>query len=612
MSGVITILPESLSNILAAGEVVERPASVVKELVENSIDSGANRVIVQVKGGGRRSLVISDNGRGMGQEDAILSIQRHATSKILSERDLFSIKTYGFRGEALASIASVSNMKIVSCLNGAGAGTVLVAKGGDIVNVKEAPPVAGTSIEIKDLFFNVPARLKFLKSDGTEVGHINRAVVSQALARHSIGFHLTVDSRTVHDFPPAETSFERIAAISGSEISQNLIAVSENKNGLSLTGFVSNPVYTRRSKNHQYIFLNSRSIRDKTISRAVFEAFKNVIPRDRHPVFYLYLDIAPGAVDVNVHPAKLEVRFSRANEVFDFVYHAVKKSLSGMLSKNTLPLASPENPFSCPNHFEGSVSQSDFTLEEKTDASSGGTQGPEARKPLFLSPPLPDNNVLEKRELFSDSLFQALSPKELRPEDSLDPLSIKVSGQLFNSLIIIESGNRMFLIDQHAAHERVLFERVLTRVRQGTMEVQELLFPVHIELSSAQQTILARHGKELESLGVSVEGFGGNTCVIRSLPVLLSKEDPKEVFMDFLDILCEKKGKESYETMLNRLIQTAACRSAVKAGQALEPAEMKSIVSTLFSEEVLATCPHGRPFMVSMEKDSIMRKFLRS
>jgi DNA mismatch repair protein MutL len=609
MGNVIIKLPEELANCIAAGEVVERPASVVKELIENSIDAGAGTVTVETKGSGKKHIRVTDDGTGIVREDAILAFERHATSKIKTVQDLNAISTLGFRGEALPSIASVSNVKLLTCFNGDAVGTEVELGNGKIKSVRDAPPLKGTSIEVKDLFLNIPARLKFLKADTTELSHIIEVVNQHALSHPSIKFCMKNGEKRLIDTFSTDSRLDRIASIFGYGIADKLMPINEKRGYIKIEGYICKPGMDKSNRGMQYIFVNNRYIRDRTINHAVYEGFRTMLPKDRHPIYFLFLDIDPAMVDVNVHPTKIEVRFVRQNEIHDFVRDIIRDSMKSRKE------AAGETSSILNTGL--SVQGSGFEVYSKTEYTPAIDLKIEQYK----------NRVKETVENFGmrdvecgiDSKFQIPhSGFQLLPETksllSHDPSAGWVPrpvGQVFDSFIVLEGADNIIFIDQHTAHERILYERFLNKFKNSKIEVQNLLLPINIELTAKESVVLQSHLDIFKRLGFDIESFGDNSFIIRSAPSLVSGGDCKELVRDILDRLLMHQQDISFDEIVNDIILIMACRYAVKANQKLSLEEMGFLVKELGNTSRPFTCPHGRPIALSIERGQILKGFLR-
>ncbi len=558
----IKVLPEELQNRIAAGEVIERPASVVKELIENSIDAGATGVGVDILNGGRRLIRISDNGRGMEREDALICFYPHATSKISTEEDLFDIRTLGFRGEALSSIASVSRLKILTAPSGLTLGVSLEIHGGELREVREVAH-SGTTVEVKDLFFNTPARKKFLKSQRTEVYHIVETVTVAGLSHPDVAFSLTIDRAETLRLPVAGGIRERVLQIYGEEFLGGLMEVNEH----NLSALISGEENFRSSRANQYIFVNRRPIRDASLRHAVYSAYDTLLPRDRHPIFFIYLDIAPSEVDFNVHPAKREVRFSDKEAVYRSVYNVVRKALSGSAEEDA-----------------------DYGVE--TDDAPDGLQ-PATRNPQPVTsvsqPATPEVPFVTEPLLKYGSDFKYI-----------------YLGDVF---VAYTDGRGITLLDHHAAHERILYERL----RQGVgLEVTQLLFPKQVRLPAREYNVLIHRLDELKEMGIEAEDFGHNTLMVRAVPGFLFDADMAGIMSDIAFCLIESTAGSPVEDLRDRIAKRIACHSSVRGAVMLSHDEIARLLDDLSAAEDPEHCPHGRPTRIQMSLEDLKRMFKRT
>jgi len=582
MPSLIKILPDLLVNKIAAGEVVERPASVVKELIENSLDAGASDIAVDIEQAGKRLICITDNGSGMSKDDAQAAFLRHATSKISTEADLEAIMTMGFRGEALASIASVSQVRLQSCLHGAPSGVVVDIEGGAIKNVSDAAVPRGTSLEIAHLFYNTPARLKFLKSPATEFSHIISTVSHLSLAHPEIRFRLTHNKKSVLDLPAASNLKERVFQIYGEEIAENLIPFSGGRDSVVIAGLLSRPAYTRADRTYQDFFVNGRYIRNTSLTHALYSAYSDMLMRDRHPLGFVFLQIDPSLVDVNVHPAKSEVRFRNQSQIHDLLRDVIRDGLRGAHSPASLASAHADRVKEAIADFGLRIS--DWKSEPGKSTSSS----------LFShTNTSPGNEEIESaiRNPQSEMLF---------------PLS-----QVHDSFIIAQSREGMAIIDQHAAHERVLFEKLQDQFGAGEVTGQHLLIPVQVDLGTAEQAAIAEHLPELDRLGFSVEDYGNGTFMIKTVPSLLAGVDPKLLFLGILDELRAQGYSRQMDRLRDDLLSVMACHPAIKVNRHLDRREMEALIADLFQCRMPHTCPHGRPTIVRFSMDEIKKMFKR-
>ena len=583
MPSLIKILPDLLVNKIAAGEVVERPASVVKELIENSLDAGASDIVVDIEQAGKRLIRITDNGSGMSKDDAQTAFLRHATSKISIEADLEAIMTMGFRGEALASIASVSQVRLQSCLRGAPAGVVVEIEGGAMRNVSDAAVPQGTSLEIAHLFYNTPARLKFLKSPATEFSHIISTVSHLSLAHPEIRFRMTHNKKPVLDLPTASNLKERVFQIYGDEIAGNLIPFSGGRDSVVIAGLLSRPAYTRADRTYQDFFVNGRYIKNASLTHALYSAYSDMLMRDRHPLGFVFLQIDPSLVDVNVHPAKSEVRFRNQSQIHDLVRDVVREGLRGMHP--------PSGALTSSHADRVKEAIADFGLRISDWKSEPGKN---TSSSLFShTNTSPGNEEIESaiRNPQSEMLF---------------PLA-----QVHDSFIIAQSREGMAIIDQHAAHERVLFEKLQDQYGSGEVSGQHLLIPVQVELGTAEQAHITEHLPDLDRLGFAVEDYGNGTFMIKTVPSLLAGADPKQLFLDILDELRVQGQSRQMDRLRDDLLSVMACHPAIKVNRHLEHQEMEALIANLFKCRMPHTCPHGRPTIVRFSMDEIKKMFKR-
>ena len=609
MSGTIQILPEQLCNQIAAGEVVERPASVVKELLENALDAGATEVSVEVEKGGRRLIRVVDNGHGMGQDDAFLCLERHATSKIRAADDLFALQTLGFRGEALPSIASVSRMLLRTHAAGEESGWEIYAEGGVIrrANAFGMPP--GTTVEVRDLFFNTPARRKFLRKEETELGHIADLVTRLALAVPQVRFRLVHDGRTLIDAYRQSRLAERVGALLGRPLLADLLEVAEDDGqGMRLSGFISQPAVQRATTGALHLYINHRYVRDRVMRHALLEGYRHVLPRGRYPVVVLFLELDPGRVDVNVHPTKDEVRFRDQRQVHDFISEAVRRTLrsSSWLAEPTAPQA--------PVDDAPVISGSDIIDSPRAGAPSRDLRQ-EIQESLdtyartHFSPSQPPVSSAG----FAAGTYSA--PIESSPSSAADAgffSSLRLIGQYRNSYLVCQDGQDLILIDQHAAHERIGFERLRQQYRQGNIPSQSLLFPVVIEVDFAEAEALREALPHLERLGLIVEPFGGKSYVLKDIPQLLDAGRAEQLLRDLAAELRQIGQSTLAEDALEQVLILMACHGVIRANQALSPAQMMALLRDLDRVDFGAQCPHGRPVMVRQRLPEIEKLFKRS
>jgi DNA mismatch repair protein MutL len=588
----IRVLPENVINKIAAGEVIDRPSSVVKELVENSIDAQADRITVHLKDGGKTLIQVIDNGVGMAEEDAIMSFQRHATSKIRTFRDIERIHSLGFRGEALASIAAVSRVELSTILRGGIEGTSIHIDGGVIRKLEKTGGNPGTSISVKNIFYNTPARRKFLKADHTEYRHTLSIMNRFTLAYPAIGFTLFHDGHEVFNLKPAPLDV-RIGDVLGKRTGENLIAIDDDNAVARLSGYIGNLDIMRKSRNDQYLFVNQRYIVDRTLNFAVSSAFGDAIPKGAYPLYVIFLDIAPDRVDINVHPTKTEAKFLEQQMLFTIMRGAVKRALT---SDSAVPELGTHarTDSSGFKRFETSIAVEikNFRAEQigidfdDTTSSSGFALQPEDPKRL-ISP-------------FS------ISPAPARSEEPKESVLV---WQLHNKYILSQIKSGLIVIDQHVAHERILYEKAKKSFEQKEGASQQLLFPQTVDLSVEDFDYLMDILPFLAKLGFQIKGFGGRTIVIEGVPSGMRVGSEDRILLDILD---EYKKKLNTEIDIReRVAKSFSCRSAIMAGERLTSATMNALIDQLFACENPYYCPHGRPVMVTISIDELDKRFDR-
>jgi len=579
----IRVLTDEVASKIAAGEVIERPASVVKELIENAIDAGASSVAVQVRQGGRRLIRIADDGCGIPADEVELAFARHATSKLQTIEELSHIHTLGFRGEALASVAAVSQVTLLTRADGSEVGVRLRLEGGRVVRREEAGHPRGTTISVENLFYNVPARLKFLKRDTTERKHIDKLVTCYAMAYPQIRFSVENDGRLTFRSPGSGSLHDVLIEVYGLDNAQAMLEVGdrEAQGAIQVWGYVSRPDTHRATREYITLFVNGRWITDRGLSFAVEQAYHTLLPVKRHPLAVIQVALPPEEVDVNVHPTKSEVKFQRRDAVFRAVQRAVRELL---IAESPIPQVS----------------------RSAADWGAGGRAGWSERHGVLVgaSAAQPAMNLVpERRE------GQAFLPEMPRPaEEKLPPL--RVLGQLAQTYIIAEGPEGMYLVDQHAAHERVIYERLRAQQAQAKVPVQRLLEPLVVELTPGQAQELEAWLPSLLDLGIETEPFGGNTVLVRSVPAVLARVDIRQALTSMLDELAV--GQEPMAEERDAWLAAAACkRGAVKAGQTLSMEEMRGLIDQLEGSVSPRTCPHGRPTMILLSQGWMEREFGR-
>jgi DNA mismatch repair protein MutL len=688
----IRLLPDHVANQIAAGEVVERPASVAKELVENAIDAGASRIVVEMEAGGRRLLKISDDGDGMVRDDAVLAFERHATSKISTTEDLNAIATLGFRGEALASIASVARVELLTRTEESSAGTRVVIEGGRMRDVKDAAHPRGTTIIVRDLFFNVPARRKFLRSEATESFHLTNLITHYALAHPEIAFVLNNNGREVLHAAPAKDLRERAYQIFGEEFLDNLLEVGgagrSHTQVARVTGYVSAPRDRRTSRDAQYLFVNGRFVRDRLIGRALSEGYRAILPQGVYPAALLFIDTPLEEVDVNVHPAKTEVRFRRAAAVADAVREGVRAALASAgyvrteatstrevseapavvtgIENNEARAAASAGASAAPGNeqspnFGGAAlrayhraqsnqSSIDFATAPVQDeevveselvepVEPGSKEGPtqelnEILQRMLTEPlddgqtPVEESSESNLAETFDAAQSRARSEREPARGISLPPLAtadrfvrevameslssnIRPLGQLDESFIIATDDEGLLLIDQHVAHERILFDKYRALESTRVAESQNLLLPETFDLTPAQASAFDFVVKELESYGFDLMRLSGRTVAIKATPADLPANEARNMLAEVLDTVDSEKKGAARETLRDDIAASLACHAAIKVNMPLAPEKMRWLIDRLLNTSSPTTCPHGRPVILRLATRDILKGFHR-
>ncbi len=620
----IKILPEILSNKIAAGEVVERPASVAKELIENAIDAKSTRIILEIENGGRDLIQVADNGVGMAHDDALLSLERYATSKIHTDADLFGIRTLGFRGEALPSIASVSCLNMVTRDAASETGTAIQVEGGKIKQVAAVGAPVGTLISVRRLFFNVPARRKFLKSGETEMGHLAETVAAIALGCPQIQFRLLHNGKPVKNWPLTGDPLDRVAAVLGQEIRGDLRAIAGGTEAFSISGWISRPEVTRSSSQKIYLFVNGRYIRDRGLQHALFEGYGGRLMKGRFPVAVIFIHVPHDQLDVNVHPTKHEVRFSGYQAVYDLLKNAVlaawSKAGPGPFQR-PLPtvLAQPEAGLQKNREFPRPERAPDLAPAIASPPPHGAQpQTPTDQGPTFIAEALPGYESRPAETLFK---AQATAPELLQPkplsaaqqtlwEEEQGP-AFRVIGQIHNTYIICESGEDLVLVDQHAAHERILFEQLKTAAEGKLPAVQNLLLPEMMDLGYKEAAILDQLLPELNRFGLVIEPFGGRTYAVKSAPALIADQAMGPLVQALIDRLADIGFTQGLEKILDECRILMACHGALRAHQRLSEKEMTALIRQLTRCENPAYCPHGRPVWIRWSKTALEKLFKR-
>jgi len=593
----IRILPENLANRIAAGEVVERPASVVKELLENSIDAEASRIEVILREGGKKLIEVRDDGAGMSQEDVVVAVQRFATSKIAQDSDLDAIATLGFRGEALPSIGAVCQMKITTRRHDEAEGTALLMEGGEISDLRAVGCPPGTTVQVANLFYNTPARRKFLATTATERGHCVDWVSRLALAHPEIAFQVTHNEAVLVSTPGSGDLASVLAAVYGSNTARQLVPVNLESEGLRIYGHISTPQVTRATRRHQLFFVNRRFVRSRMLSHALTEAYGMLLPQQKQPVAVIMIEIDPGRVDPNVHPTKIEVRFSNPGEVHNLVQHTVENALSEA-GLRSLP-STQTRPGEGPGLPAGRLAPVDFQQSSRV-------------KRLRVNPFF---DQIDEREDGLDihaapaAVAGPAPPKTAAEETDTEGRQLNILGQVSATYLVVGYGNDLLLVDQHRAAERVIFDRLVTQPRRLTRQL--LAVPVTLELSPEQAAAAEDHRELLAEMGFEVEPFGGSSYILRSVPAQLTESSPGAVVEAILADLAAWQSSSKMVSLREEMLASISCHAAIKAGQRLSDEEMHKLVVELLATKTPAVCPHGDPIIVSMPADEINRKFHR-
>ena len=576
-SPTIQVLPGEVISRIAAGEVIERPAAVVKELVENSLDAGSRQIVIDVKDGGRTLIRVTDDGEGIRRTDLQLAFERHATSKLRSDDDLTSITTMGFRGEALPCIAAVSKVTVVTATSEDAVGAQLSLVGGLQQGITDAPPVTGTRIEVADLFYNQPARKKFLKSVPTEFSHISTIVQQAALAWPSIHFRLTHNGHETLNYAAVRSDRERILQVYQPGFLDRTVDVRGRMAGCMLSGVMVDPVHARASRTPQDLFVNRRPIRNAAVLHAVVDGYGSLLPKGHHPTYVLFLDIDPERIDVNVHPAKREIRFADQDTVHRFVSQTVRHAFSGVERKLVLSMASEEPAATTESH---GLSRHEPPISMRVSSSSG-----------------------------SESLFVSdTSASYVHSQDVV----IVPFGQVLQTYLVAQVGCELHVIDQHTAHERVLFQRLWRMWTQRSIVIQPLLIPEPIELTVGQTSLVQKYLGELEQLGLILETFGPSAVLLRGLPAGLGPVDGASLLGELLDDMAEWATTPSLDARAQPVLATVACKSAVQAGRTMTLPEIEHLVRDWVNEGLMTTCPHGRRTAFRLSSEELDKLFGRT
>ena len=640
---VIQQLPPSVVNKIAAGEVIERPASVVKELMENSLDAKATRIDVAVEQGGLELIRVVDNGCGITADELPLAVASHATSKLRSADDLFQVSTLGFRGEALASIAEVSRLVLRSRQSEEAAGAELIVTGGELAPVAPCGCAVGTAIEVRQLFYNTPVRRRFLRSPQTEMGHVTEAFTRLALAHPGVHFTLRHNQRALYELPPTPAGLERVAHFFGREVADELIWLESRDGDVRLSGFVGHPNLSRPNGRMQYLFLNGRAIRDRSLAHALSEAYRGLLLTGRYPVAFLCLEMPPELVDVNVHPTKLEVRFQDGGRLYSQLLGTLRTKFltTDLTHRLTSPGASTAHDPSGTHDPTGAhdPARAEQLRSQLVEWAQGQTNGmpaavadPPARQSQFEMPRpalslegfrvTPISSVSSPVEMPPAPVFSAAGSLDggVRPNDAgtltSNPPSSRIAGglsamQVHNRYLVVETDDGVAVIDQHALHERILYEQFRERALSGTLDAQQMLVPEPVNLGAAEAAAVLEHRELLARLGLAVEGFGGGTVLVSSYPAMLGG-GPEEILRSIVDLLTSGGRLPDRRDLLDELLHMMSCKAAIKAGDPLAPDEIVALLAQRHLAQDSHHCPHGRPTELVFTREELDRQFKRT
>jgi DNA mismatch repair protein MutL len=591
-------LPPQLINQIAAGEVVERPASVVKELLENSLDAGANRIELDIEQGGTKLCRVRDDGSGIARDELPLALARHATSKISSLEDLEKIASLGFRGEALPSIASVSRLRLVSCQRDADSAWSIEPDGGELHTAKPAAHPVGTSVEVRDLFYNTPARRRFLKAERTEFGHIQKVAEKIALSRFSAALRLTHNGKIVFDVPVADTITEkeqRLARICGQAFVDHAVAIEREAGAFRLYGWIARPTFSRAQPDLQHFFLNGRSVRDRVITHAVRAGYRDVLFHGRHPAFVLYLDLDPVLVDVNAHPTKQEVRFRDSRSIHDFIRRTVEAALAQSVAGDDVPITLASEP--------GHVARSESRIPDRAPRSQAGLPLGAGRAELDAY-----------ADLVTGAPGQVVMPQSgtdlARESDDVPPLGYALA-HLHGAFILAQNNEGLVIVDAHAAHERITYEKLKAAAHSCGLSMQPLLVPQAVAVAESEADLAEQSRDVLEQVGVHIDRTGPAQLTIRSVPTLLAGVDPEQLLRDILSDIREHGASDRVQDLIDDLLADMACHGSVRANRPLSIDEMNALLRDMEATERSDQCNHGRPTWTVLTKQELDRLFSR-
>lgn len=621
--GKIKELRKDIIEQIAAGEVVENPASVVKELVENSIDAGSNKIFIELEEGGKALIRLTDDGSGMTKDDAVLSVKRHATSKVESLSDLFNIKTLGFRGEALAAISSVSKFELITKTDYAMEGTRVKVEDGELLNETVACP-KGTTIVVKDLFYNTPARKKHLRTNAYEISKVSEVITKYALVNPLIYFRLTTDGKQVLNSPNTPSLLNNIVDIYGNDLAKELLEVNYKDELYNIKGYISKPSFSRSDKDFMNIFVNNRYVRNKTIVDAVYDSYHTLLHGQRYPFAMLEIYIDPKKLDVNIHPNKLKIKIEQEGKLYEIIFDVVRD----VLKQHDIMTKGPAKDEEIQQSFSSVQESPQKSTIETSEAELNSSQKnePERKYPIakdnqktFSNNKATINQQIsyEKQEL---SLEEPKATSEYTEQqqgndkiiDTSQKKKMRILGQIYKTYIIIETREGLQVMDQHAAHERILFDKILNETRTMKFAKQELLEPIELQLSVRETSAIEANKSSLKEFSFDFENFGGNTYLLRGVPVIFNKTQDKQFFIDLVSDILKHAKINALDRMKHEVVSTMACRAAIKAGDELTNEQMKDIVTQFFSLGMSYTCPHGRPIMLEISIEELEKRFKRT
>lgn len=618
----ITVLDQNTINKIAAGEVIERPAAVVKELIENAIDAGANAITAEIKEGGIQFIRITDNGMGIPKEEVAVAFLRHSTSKIRSVEDLILVSSLGFRGEALSSIAAVSQVELVTKTSQSLTGVRYVIEGGEEKNIEEIGSPEGTTFLIRNLFYNTPARRKFLKSPTTEAGYISELIERLAISHPNVSFKYIVNGQIKLQTSGNNNIKDIIYHIYGRELASNLLTIDGEGEHIKVTGYVGKPVISRGNRNYMNYYINGRYIKSSMIHKAIEEAYKSYTMSHRYPFTALHINIDKEMLDVNVHPTKMEIRFKNHEEVYDVIYNAIKEALAG---KNLIPdvtLVAPEKEekkiISVPEPFEKHRMES-YRNKAMVKHTYNIEPIPEVIQDTEIGKLHSASNLVKENTDYEETTNQSRSYDHKTEQLSLFEESIlsnegkknnRIIGQVFATYWIVELQDKMYIIDQHAAHEKVLYEKIMASIRNKDYSSQLLSPPIIVPLNMREEEVFLKHKEELYLLGFEVESFGGKEYSIGAVPSDMYGIEPKDLFIEIIDGLVDNNPTNNQDIILEK-IATISCKAAVKGNNTISQQEAESLIEQLLTLDNPYHCPHGRPTIVAMSKYEIEKKFKR-